>query len=594
MSGIEVDSFDAGAVTDQTRPIIRKGLPGCNWKLLLLYGFLALAVVAAYYPVHNYAFLSNVDDNGYVFENPRVLGPLNWATIRWAFTHSFLLNYDPLTFLAHSINVHLFALDAGRHHEVNVYLHLLNTLILFCLLRRTTGFTWRSFMVAALFALHPINVENVAWISELKTLLSAVFFFLALGAYRWYAGKPKPWRMLGVGFLFGLGLLAKPQIITLPFVLLLWDYWPLHRMFASTNEPAVRDLDASIYSERKFFTLVLEKWPLWVIALGDALLTMHAAKKKTIESYTLLIRLGTAVRSYVVYLGKALWPTRLAYGYGHPGYSLRWIEVGAALALMLAISSLVWRYRSQRYLIVGWLWFVGTMVPTINLKQIDVAAVADRYAYLSFVGLFVITCWGAAECAVKLKLPRAILPTISTAVLAILLVAVHRQVGYWKDGKALWTRSIEISPNNWASNAGLGTFLMGSGRVDEAVSYLRRALAESPRNSSLMMDLGTAELRRNNFEGAMQYYGQALSVSNDLAMNAEMFGNMATIERRRGQLKEAVVYYRRALAISGDNKMNAQMLVNLGHAYGDLGDATHALECFHKAQRLQHASERLE
>ena len=286
-------------------PHPRAGFAWPQRQTLLLSLALFLATLALYYPVHHYPFI-DIDDNFYVTENPHVLGALNLSTVKWAFTHPFVLNYDPLTFFSHSLDVQMFGLDAGRHHDVNVILHALDAVLLFWVLKRATGYTLRSFMVAALFALHPINVENVAWISERKTMLSTLFFFLALGAYRWYAREPRLRRMAVVAFLYGLGLLAKPQVITLPFVLLLWDYWPLRRMFATAPDSSTAAV-SEVIPPRSFAALIKEKIPLFAIAVVDVMLTLvaqHVAGSSQSWPYTLTVRLENAIVAYARIPGK--------------------------------------------------------------------------------------------------------------------------------------------------------------------------------------------------------------------------------------------------------------------------------------------------
>jgi len=306
--------------------------------------------------VHAYPFI-DIDDDLYVTGNPQVLGPLDLPKVEWAFTHPFALNYDPLTFFSHSLDVRMFGLNPGRHHDINVLLHVLNALLLFWVLKRATGYTGRSFMVAALFAVHPLQVENVVWISERKTLLSAVFFLLALDAYRWYACDPRRRCMAVVAFLYGLGLLAKPQVITLPFVLVLWDYWPLRRLLPTHPEASADTITADSIPLRRFSALVKEKIPLLVIAAVDSVLTMVAEHKTTSASwhYTFAIRLGNAILSYARYIAKAFWPDHLALMYLHPGYSLRWWQVWASLLFLVAASVLIAAGRRHRYLVVGWL-----------------------------------------------------------------------------------------------------------------------------------------------------------------------------------------------------------------------------------------------
>lgn len=553
MSSTDFGSSDLGVATLRSRVRLRvtNRTRSSYWALPLFSLVLIVATIGVYYPVHRCAFLPNVDDATYVTRNIHVLGPLDWPEIQWAFTHPYVLNYDPLTFLAHSINVRLFHLNAGLHHDVNVFLHVLDVLLLFCVFSGSTGRTARSFMVAALFALHPINVENVAWISELKTLLSAAFFFGAMIAYLWYARQPRLWRMLWVGFLYGLGLLAKPQIITLPFVLLLWDYWPLNRMFATIEDGSIVAVSKRGFQANGFWRLVSEKWPLFLITAVDVLLTLHAENKPEIERYTFLIRLGTAIRSYVVYVGKALWPTNLGFNYPHPGYGLRWAEVWLSLAVLVAITVVVLASTRHRYFFVGWFWFLGTMLPTINLVQIDLPAVADRYAYLCFIGLFLMVCWGVADLANQQHVSPAILSGASIAVLLILALISHNQLRYWKDGIAVWRRALQVAPNNnpgaeWA----LGTLLLSQGKTDEALPLMHKAVDQGPADASRIMSLAEAE-------------------------------------HLRGNRREAILYYQKALAVSDNQEWNAEMYANMGHAYGDLGDGANALKCYREAQHIR-------
>ena len=509
---------------------------------------LVVATLALYYPVHHYPFFS-VDDFLYVTGDPHVLGALNWSTVKWAFTHTFVLNYDPLTFFAHSLNVQMFQLEPGRHHAVNVVLHALDALLLFWVLRRSTGFTARSFMVAALFAVHPINVENVAWISELKTMLSTAFFLLALGAYHWYARKPVERRMTVVELLYVLGLLAKPQVITLPFVLLLWDYWPLGRMFATGPDAPQKMANGEIIPAKHFSALVKEKTTLFVIAAADAVMTVVAENKASPQSwpYTFPIRLGNAILSYGRYVGKAFWPVPLAYMYPHPGNALRWGLVWVALLFLIAVSALVVAARRHRYLVVGWFWFLGTLVPMIGLIQIDLPALADRYAYFSFIGLFLMVCWGVADWAKYRHLPRFVLPVTCLAVLAVLSVITHRQIGYWRDSVTLWTHTLQVTPRNWASELGIGIAYQRQRQLEEALPHFYRAAQDRPEDVDVNLGI-------------------------------------AVVEHQRGNLRLAIPYYRKVLAVSKDPRITTQAWTNLGHAYSDLGDSDRARECYEALQ----------
>ena len=369
---------------------------------------LVVATIVLYYPAIHHPFV-NYDDDGYVTENVHVQNGLSWDTVEWAFTTYDQANWHPLTWLSHALDCQLFEQNPAGPHATNVLLHALNVALLFWILAQATGFMGRSFMVAALFALHPINVESVVWVAERKNLLSMLLFLLALGAYRWYAREPRPRRYVVVAILFALGLMAKPQIVTLPFVLLLWDYWPLRRMAidgqAAVDTPDERSalakgrLEPVALPQRSFSRLLVEKGPLLALSAISAVITMQAQKRGggINPDVSLSARLANAIVCYARYLGKAVWPTRLAPMYPHPGNHLPTWEVFTALLLLLVLTALVAAGRRHRYLPVGWLWFLGTLIPMIGLVQVGRQAMADRYAYLPFIGLFIMICWGVPD-----------------------------------------------------------------------------------------------------------------------------------------------------------------------------------------------------
>jgi tetratricopeptide (TPR) repeat protein len=398
-------------------------------------------------------------------------------------------------------------------------------------LLRATGFAGRSFMVAALFALHPINVQSVAWVAERKNLLSMMFFLLALGAYRWYAGRPQVKRYAVVALLFVLGLMSKPQIITLPFVLLLWDYWPLerfalrHSLFAFRRKDAsgtpyetkrARNQQRSSDDERtakgavRFLWLVLEKLPLLAIAAASAAITLlvqHPARMR----FSRLARVGNGILAYGLYLKKALWPTHLAVLYLHPGESQNWWKVSAVGLILLTITVLVIVARRHRYLPVGWLWFLGTLVPTLGIVQVGIQSMADRYAYVSFVGLFIIMCWGAADLGQHLHLPTALLPSISVAVLLVFAVMARREISYWQSDEVLWTHTLQVTTGNWMAESQLGTALAIEGRIEEALPHFYKTLAIAPSDSDANMGIAIYQLQRGNFSEAIGYYEKVVS-----------------------------------------------------------------------------------
>ncbi len=477
---------------------------GLLYRPLILGLLLAVATVAVYYPVHRHPFI-NYDDNDYVYQNPQVQAGLTWHTVRWAFTTSYAANWHPLTWLSHELDSTLFGLGPAGPHDVNLLLHVLNAVLLFWVLLRATGYAGRSFMVAALFALHPVNVESVAWIAERKNMLSMLFFLLALGAYRWYARQPRVRRYAVVVSMFALGLMAKPQIITLPCIVLLWDYWPLQRMFPNWRvSPAVAQ-PAGSCPERGFGWLLLEKVPLLLIAAASAVMTMRAQHNARVW-FERPARVGNAVLSYARYVGKALWPANLAPMYPHPDKSLNWWLVGLAAAVLLAITALVIVGRRRRYLTVGWCWFLGSLVPMLGIVQVGVQAMADRYAYVSFIGLFLMICWGVADWAESRRIPARLLPAISCLALLALALTAHHQLGYWRDEISIWTHTLQVTPPNWVAEDELGNELAKRARVPEAMPHLYRACAMQPQDSGCNLGIGIYNLHHGNFKEAIEHF----------------------------------------------------------------------------------------
>ena len=534
-------------VNDETSSRQRWRLAQTPKQVWILSFALLLATLALYYPVHSYPFIA-LDDVKYVTANPHIK-TFDLSTVVWAFTHVYSANWHPLTWVSHALDVQMFGFDAGRHHQENAILHALNAVLLFWVIWKATGYMGRSFMVAALFALHPINVESVVWIAERKTMLSTLFFLLALGAYRWYAQQPKLGRMAVVAFLYGLGLMAKPQVITLPFVLLLWDYWPLRRMFPAEPEASRDTISTADIPARSFSALLKEKIPLFFICFVDAVITVVAQHVGPPGkwAYTPLLRAENALISYAKYVGQALWPTNLGIMYLHPGTSLKSWHAVVALLILLAISALIYAGRRHRYLVVGWLWFLGTLVPTIGVIQVYIQAMADRYAYVSFIGLFLMICWGAADLAQQRHLPRAALPTVSVAVLLVLSIMTHRQITYWKDSVTLWTHALEVTHRNWAAEYFIGVALRDEGRTDEALPHFYRAVADMTRR------------------------------------DAEVYLSIATTEQQRGNPSIAIEYYKKALPILEVPSVRSQIYRNMGIAYRDLGDNASSQQCFYEA-----------
>ncbi len=366
-------------------------------------------------------------------------------------------------------------------------LHAVNAVLLFWVLSRATGYLGRSALVAGLFAVHPINVETVAWVAERKNLLSMFFFLLALGAYRWYAQRPRIERYLVVAALFALGLMSKPQVITLPFVLLLWDYWPLGRMFPAGAVQSSSAATAETVPRQSLSWLVVEKLPLLALSAGSAILTVKAQTQNAadtmvgaVNSFSFVSRVSNALIAYARYLGKAIWPTHLAFFYPHARSSAQAWQVGGASVLLVIVTALVFVGRHHRYLVVGWLWFLGTLFPMIGLVQVGSQAMADRYAYLPFVGLFIAATWGLAEWTAHWPASKILLPVSSIAVLLLLSFATSRQVSYWSDDLTLWEHSSDVVKDNWMAENSIGEDLLRKGDRDAAVAHFRAAVAMEP------------------------------------------------------------------------------------------------------------------
>ena len=558
-------------------------------RLLLLVAGIVIATVALYYPVSSHPFL-NYDDDIYVLHNPQVQAGLSWETVKWAFTSLYASNWHPLTWLSHALDFQMFNLDAGGHHEMNLLLHVINVILLFWVLWRATGYAGRSATVAALFALHPINVESVAWIAERKNLLSMMFFLLALGAYGWYARRPRVARYLVVAGLYALGLMAKPQVITLPLVLLLWDYWPLQRVSYAAAGSSETDGEAVI-PVKPFSWLLLEKLPLLALSVASAAITVHAQYESGAMSgphwQPFRLRIENAFLAYARYLGKAIWPSHLTLIYPHPGNSIRIWQVVAALLLLLAITGLTFAARHRRrYLLVGWLWFLGTMVPMIGIVQVGVQAMADRYAYLPFVGLFIMICWAAADWAEQRHLAPAWPWGVSVAVLLALAVTARHQLDYWSDNTKLWARIIALqaqqaNPDNWVAENNMGHALLKLGEVEEAMPHFRAAVAINPSDPDSNLNIGACEQQNKHLVAAIEQYQKVIAMTqNTPRLNAQTraqaFSNMGLAYRGLKDYAQARASFQQAVNINPDDARSWLGIAILAQKSGDLNTAIQA------------------
>jgi protein O-mannosyl-transferase len=554
---------------------------------------LALLTLVLYNPVvHN--GLTNLDDDSYILDNAHVRAGLTWDTVKWAFTSRDAANWHPLTWLSHALDCQLFKLNPAGHHYVNVLLHAGSAILLFLLLESATGLAWPSFIVAALFAFHPVNVESVAWAAERKNVLSMLFFLLTLHAYGWYVRRGGGvGRYLAVAALFALGLMAKPEIITLPFVLLLWDYWPLRRMggapvlsslFSVPGEKpteGVRGEGAPVV--RSFSFLFLEKTPLLLLSAGSAVITLLAQSAgHAVRTASARVRFGNAVVAYMRYLGKAFWPVRLAVLYPHLGRLLPNWEILASAVALLLMTALVLHWRNHRYLVVGWFWFLGTLVPVIGIVQVGVQAMADRYAYLPYIGLFICVVWGLAETAQEWKIPAAWLGVLALLVLTTLGVLSRRQLAYWHDSQTLWRHTLAVTQRNYMAHDGLARALAKQGLVEDAIAEHNLAEDLHAYSPSDMVAIGVFAQTHGYAQEAIGQYQRALQASEDSNSRAIALSWMGSAFTQMGDIRRAKMSYAYALQ---ENPANSAALVGSGllaERDGDFASAvariSHALD----------------
>jgi len=549
------------------------------------------AVLASYSSIIHNQFL-DYDDNEYITNNAHVKAGLTWANVQWAFSTSEEANWHPLTWLSHELDSELFGLNPVGHHVVNVLLHAVNAVLLFLLLQSATGFRWRSLMVAALFALHPINVESVAWAAERKNVLSMLFFLLALYAYGRYARRSGLGRYIAVAGFFVLSLLAKPQAITFPFLLLLWDYWPLDRIGA-------RDMPTQAGNAPRLpiARLLLEKLPLLFLSAASAVITMEAQKAggavKDLARFSLPLRLETTVISYARYLGKTFWPTKLVLPYPHPLKLYPAWQVGAAVALLLLITAIVLCARDKRYLAVGWFWFLGSLVPMIGLVQVGEQAMADRYAYIPFLGLFLMIVWLIADWTAAWNRTRQIparwLAIPAVCCLLALASLTYRQVGYLHDTEALWRRALALTQDNYIAQGALAGVLHKQGKTEEAIEHIRAALAIRPDDWPANLILAAYEQSQGDTAAATARYQMVALRASKPSQRAAAYNDLGTAYRQTGDLLRAKEAFEQSLRLVPSQPM---LMVTLGLIAQKNGDLPEAVRQYSSAFELQHSDVR--
>ncbi len=509
--------------------------PASLWMAVAL----ALVTLVVFCPVTGFQFV-NLDDPEFITANPQVRAGLTAEGCRWAWSSVVAGNWHPITMLTHMLDCQLFGVKPWWPHLVNVLLHAANTVLLFALLQRMTGALWRSAVVAALFALHPLHVESVAWVSERKDVLSTLFWFLTIWAYVRCAEK---WRVAsgqwpvfyGLSLLFfALGLMSKPMLVTVPFALLLLDYWPLGRMKSGAS----------------LWRLAVEKIPFFAMSAALCVVTFrlqqHGGAMHLLQQFPPGLRLGNALVSYVRYIEMMFWPRHLAGLYLLEWNQWRWWEVTLAAFLLLAISGWVLAQRGRRpYLAMGWFWYLGTLVPVIGLVQVGMQAMADRYSYVPLLGLFIMLAWGGWELACARGLAR-FAPAATAAALAICAALTVHQESYWKDSETFCKRMLEVTPNNYIAHNNLGDLYLEANRTDEALFHFTAAIQEKPNYAQPHYNLGVIYLRENRTDEAISNFTAAIQEKPNLA---EAHNNLGSIFLGQKRYAEAIEHFRTAASL---------------------------------------------
>jgi tetratricopeptide (TPR) repeat protein len=545
---------------------------------------LVVATLAVYNSVNQHPFV-NYDDDRYIVENPHVRAGLTVETLKWAFISTEQANWHPVTWLSHALDCQLFRLNAAGHHLTSLMIHAVNAALLFLLLVYATGRVGPSAFVAALFALHPINVESVAWIAERKNVLSTFFMLLAIAAYGRYAQKPSWQRYSAVVALFALGLMSKPMVITLPCVLLLLDFWPLARVKGSA-------LAHLVLPQKPLSFLLLEKLPLLAMSAASAIITIQAqqsagAMRSTMQ-FSFAVRLENALVAYASYFWKMLCPAKLAPLYPHPGDSLAFWQIALSLVVLAGITSIAIALRSHRYLLVGWLWFLGALVPVIGLVQVGDQAMADRYAYIPLVGIFMMIAFATADFFTARKLQPAIPLAISAIVLAALGFATYRQVTYWSSSYELWSHTLAVTSNNFIAENNLGGALLLQGKVDDAFPHFQAAARINPNDPMSRSNIGAYLQEHNQLQAAIEQYQTTIRLAREPLLLAATYANLGTAYRDLGDGTRAEESYNQALQL---NPAQSSAYLGLGRLREQQGRRDDAIRNYERAVALRPSEE---
>jgi tetratricopeptide (TPR) repeat protein len=611
------------------------------WTIWLIALAISAITVAVYWQISSNLFI-NYDDNLYVTGNPQVQAGLSWNSIVWAFSTKHTGNWIPVTWLSHMLDCQLYRLAPAGHHVTSLLIHLANAALLFLLFQKLTGHIWQSAFVAAIFAVHPVNVESVAWIAERKNLLCTLFWLLTIWAYVRYAARPDWKRYALVVVAFALALMSKPMAVSLPFVLLLIDYWPLGRLRPlelpgfvkfrvrpSATPPAAESSKAALskvpepYLQASISRLILEKVPLLMLAIADSLITMTAQRESgsvtTFQAVPIGLRIENAVVSYSAYLGELLWPDKLAVFYPYPRHFLpAWQVAAAALVLAAGFVALLAASKRVGYSGTGCLWYLGTLIPVIGLVQVGGQSMADRYQYIPMLGILTLMAWGLADLTRGRRLPRNIVVLSAIAGVLALAIAARGQLGYWGDSEALFNHAQAVTENNYVAYNNLGEAVADKGRTQEAAGWFARAVDANPDYPAAQQNLGMALIQQGNLDegiahltrtteldprsyDAFNKLGAVLArkghlddaitaLTRSLEINpafAPALANMAIVLEQQDKFDESAASFEKAIQNAGSVEMAAQWHFRLGNLLARRGDVTRAAQQYRDALRLK-------
>ena len=539
---------------------------------------LILATFAVYLQIQDHEFIY-FDDDLYITNNLNVQAGLTSESIKWAFTTSHPPYWHPMTWLSHMLDYQLFGLHPKGQYLTNLFLHISSVLILFIVLLRMTGALWQSGFVAAMFAIHPLNVESVAWIAERKNVLSTLFWLMTIWAYICYAQRPTIKRYGLVFLFFSLGLMSKPMLATLPFVLLLLDYWPLRRFQFEQEIDHTETLEINTAKKSRAFRLVLEKTPLFVLTIGLSIVTVRLQKIAgaitSLDVFPLQARITNATVSYLEYLGKMIWPSELSILYPHPGNALPlWQGVLCGMVLVGITIFSIKLIRKAPYFAVGWFWYLGTLVPVIGIVQVGVQAMANRFAYIPLIGIFIIVAWGVPELISKWRYKEKILSVSVGIIILTLLITTWREVSYWKNSITIFKHAIRVTDKKYPTFArihnNLGVNLSAEEKNDEAISNYKMAIKIKPDFAGAYFNLGKALSAEGEYEEAISNYKTAIKIKPDFTDAHYNLGNVLSSDGKR---EKAIFHYKMAIKSKPDFAQAHYNLANHLFANSDNSEA---------------------